>query len=205
MRRDGSWRQPRKLVGAWMRSRQSRNRIAERSDKIGFPARRWFAPCQSDAGKSFLTKTARAGPGAPDGRPRAPMGRRAKTARPWPSTQSAPCASEKVRRRHSTIPLCWLLASLSARASCSTAAFQVPGRPSMSGARTRSGRIGRAGPRWRGNWSYPDRAVFGVAFDVNRAALARFDQHWVRHLTLLESAGVVVGHARERFSSCFLV
>jgi hypothetical protein len=36
--------------------------------------------------------------------------------------------------------------------------------------------------------------MFGVAFDVNGAALARLDQHRVRHFTLLEGTGVVVGN-----------
>ena len=42
----------------------------------------------------------------------------------------------------------------------------------------------------------PIERMFGVALDVNRATLARLDQHWVRDFTFLESAGVVVGHAR---------
>ena len=37
--------------------------------------------------------------------------------------------------------------------------------------------------------------MFGVAFDVDRAALARLDQHRVRDVTLLKGAGVVVGDA----------
>jgi len=37
----------------------------------------------------------------------------------------------------------------------------------------------------------PIERMFGVALDVNRATLARLDQHWVRDFTFLESAGVV--------------
>jgi len=128
--------------------RQSRKPYRERSDKIA-SARRWLRLVKAMLGKSSSPKQLALGL-ALLMVAAAPMGRRAKTARPWPSTQSAPCASRKYRRRHQHKPLCWLLASLSARASLLYAAFQVLPAVDERGAHTvGSYRPSRSAVAWK--------------------------------------------------------
>jgi len=96
---------------AWMRSRNRGNRIAERSDKIRFQRDDGLRFVEAMLGKSLLANSSR-WPGGLDGRPRAPMVRRAETARSWPKrATSALRVGESTAGVTSAMPLCWLLAS----------------------------------------------------------------------------------------------